>query len=1320
LKTAVLFCSIQYQTPINILHSFEIIRTNGTPTVETYGGMTAGGPTRWMTGYDNYYSAMHNRLTEVYKIDVSTEEGILTAKHWIHNHLEGAEVGGIANFYTNAPYGMQTLPAGTPEAGMYVVTSWSYANHGLTISGYHDSICWDYNYDGQYTNNIDINNDGVVNVRDWEIGGFRFANTYSGGPSFGNNGFSYMTYKSCADPYGSGGIWDNAIHVLYAKENVDPLLTAKIQITYTCRNKIRVRVGASTDLSAESPDYVLEFPLFNYQSGCLYMQGGSTEADKTIEFGFDITPLLNMLGSGTPARYFLIVDEEDPNGWGWGTVDNFSIIDYTNGLNEVTSSQSNVTIEQNGTTQLWVNHTVNFDPVLVDSEDLPPASLYEPYSCQLYATGGSPDYEWDFDLNYTETNYTDDFPMVNAQQLNPGSNYVTKQLDFNFPFAGEEYDEVRVYADGYLMFEGVFDWPYQVYDFLIFTKNKFISPFQADLTLYSSNNDGVWYEGNESTATFRWKASVNGEPDTELNFAVTLFSNGDIKFNYGEVNDFVDLEWMSGVSAGNNKYYQFTQVSNKPEIPANFVCDLDAFKRPDGFSVSRSGEFTGMPEQIFEDFEVKFKVLDESNLSDSKVLLLSTDGSNYLVVDDYEVLAGDDDIIEYGETVYLTVHVKSLGQEPINGVNMTIDSEDEFITISDGNEYLGNFAAGQTKTFTNAFVFDVSYEVPDDHTIDLATTIEDSSGDSWSGHIYLDAYSAELNFAGVEVDDDDNGILDPGETANLVVSVLNSGGATATNIEAVLSSTDPFVTLNFNTATIEELNGYFSADAVFNITVSEDVPTGYGINFEVDITADYGISGYGSFTVIAGQLPVLIIDLDDNISSGTVMQSTMEDLGISVDYTNSFPGDINLYSSVFVCLGIYSENHVLSSSEGEMLAEYLNNGGRLYMEGGDTWYYDSPTAVHPMFYIDGDADGSGDLGTVLGQNGTFTEDMNFYYSGENSWIDHINPIGEAFLIFENQSPNYGIAVAYDEGSYKTIGASFEFGGLADGASPSTKEELMTQMLDFFGITAVDLVANFTADVTEVCQDDLVNYQDISSGNVISWSWTFEGGEPETSTEPNPSVVYNNSGSFDVTLTVSDGSNINTMFMPNYITVHANPDIPAMPDGDDLVCTNNTYYSTYTTTGSQNNDSYVWEINPPEAGTISGTGLTGTVSWVSNWEGAAYIKVRGVNEFCSESEFSEEFEVSCQVCTGYDEFYPEKSIRVSPNPSDGIFRITINEDLNNAVISISNILNETIYEINYDLNEGNSFNIDLEGHDKGLYLLRIKGDNFHHLEKLILR
>ncbi|MEM8909951.1 MAG: M12 family metallo-peptidase, partial [Bacteroidota bacterium] len=49
-------------------------------------------------------------------------------------------------------------------------------------------------------------------------------------------------------------------------------------------------------------------------------------------------------------------------------------------------------------------------------------------------------------------------------------------------------------------------------------------------------------------------------------------------------------------------------------------------------------------------------------------------------------------------------------------------------------------------------------------------------------------------------------------------------------------------------------------------------------------------------------------------------------------------------------------------------------------------------------------------------------------------------------------------------------------------------------------------ALFSADVTDGCVPLTVNYFDASLG-ATSWSWTFEGGTPATSTDQNPTVTY---------------------------------------------------------------------------------------------------------------------------------------------------------------------------------------------------------------------
>jgi hypothetical protein len=252
--------------------------------------------------------------------------------------------------------------------------------------------------------------------------------------------------------------------------------------------------------------------------------------------------------------------------------------------------------------------------------------------------------------------------------------------------------------------------------------------------------------------------------------------------------------------------------------------------------------------------------------------------------------------------------------------------------------------------------------------------------------------------------------------------------------------------------------------------------------------------------------------------------------------TTDIPDTLDQYSSVFVCLGVYPDNHVLSNSDGQKLANYLNSGGRLYMEGGDTWKFDPQTAVHPMFRILGVVDGGSDLGTILGYNGTFTEGMSFLYTGDNQYIDHILSEATAFHIFKNQNPFYDNAVAFDGGTYLTIGSSFEFGGLSDGSYPSTKTHLMEKYLSFFGIEPPPLRANFIGFPTSITTGEDVTFTDYSTGGVSAWTWSFPGGTPSASGEQNPVITYNDAGTYDVQLIVFNGSSYDTLLRPGYIHV----------------------------------------------------------------------------------------------------------------------------------------------------------------------------------------
>ncbi|MFZ1706125.1 MAG: PKD domain-containing protein [Saprospiraceae bacterium] len=84
------------------------------------------------------------------------------------------------------------------------------------------------------------------------------------------------------------------------------------------------------------------------------------------------------------------------------------------------------------------------------------------------------------------------------------------------------------------------------------------------------------------------------------------------------------------------------------------------------------------------------------------------------------------------------------------------------------------------------------------------------------------------------------------------------------------------------------------------------------------------------------------------------------------------------------------------------------------------------------------------------------------------------------------------------------------------------------------------IAEFSANPTSGCSPLSVNFQDESTNNVIQWSWTFEGGIPNTAFTQNPSIIYNQPGVYSVTLTVANLQGSNTFVRQQYIQVLANP------------------------------------------------------------------------------------------------------------------------------------------------------------------------------------
>jgi len=96
--------------------------------------------------------------------------------------------------------------------------------------------------------------------------------------------------------------------------------------------------------------------------------------------------------------------------------------------------------------------------------------------------------------------------------------------------------------------------------------------------------------------------------------------------------------------------------------------------------------------------------------------------------------------------------------------------------------------------------------------------------------------------------------------------------------------------------------------------------------------------------------------------------------------------------------------------------------------------------------------------------------------------------------------------------------------------------------------------DFSADNSIGCTNTSISYTDATlEENIDSWSWTFEGGNPASSTEANPVITYEIGGKFDVSLTVSNENGSNTITRENHITItdtYAGYNIPMTEEFED--------------------------------------------------------------------------------------------------------------------------------------------------------------------------
>jgi PKD repeat protein len=351
----------------------------------------------------------------------------------------------------------------------------------------------------------------------------------------------------------------------------------------------------------------------------------------------------------------------------------------------------------------------------------------------------------------------------------------------------------------------------------------------------------------------------------------------------------------------------------------------------------------------------------------------------------------------------------------------------------------------------------------------------------------------------------------------------------------------------------------------------------------------------------------------------------------------------------------------------------------LFSAGGDNyigWFENDGTGVfgNPVIISDntdgpievrtGDLDGDGDI-DVLSASGS--DDKIAWY--ENDGMGNFGPQN---IISTNISYAVSVFAADFTGdeALDVLCASFSDGSIY-----------------WFKNIPNGITAGLSADNTNFCESGTANFSDESTGDIISWQWAFESGNPETSTEQNPVVNYNTIGSWDVTLTVFDGTDENTIEMPDYITVNANPETTL--DVFDTACLN---WPSFELTGGL-----------PFGGEYIGTGVT------NNWfdPGVAGVGNHNITysytdeNGCGNSAVQTMTVDGCTSISGT----PAEIISIYPNPA--IDKLIINSEYQVRAIQVIDLFGQVIVNERID---SRFYQFNTSSLKPGMFIFLIKTDH----------
>ncbi len=242
-------------------------------------------------------------------------------------------------------------------------------------------------------------------------------------------------------------------------------------------------------------------------------------------------------------------------------------------------------------------------------------------------------------------------------------------------------------------------------------------------------------------------------------------------------------------------------------------------------------------------------------------------------------------------------------------------------------------------------------------------------------------------------------------------------------------------------------------------------------------------------------------------------------------------------------------------------------------------------------------------------------------------------------------------------------------------------------------------AAISAEAQKICVGTSVTYHDVSQGLVSSRTWTFEGGTPATSNEQNPTVVYNSTGKYNVSLIVENSAGSDTIEMVDFIYVI---DVPvAQFDyeiyGDSVQFVQESIFA----------DEYRWDFG-------NGIVQNGIEPAIIYENSGRYTVELIASNICGSDTINKVIDIITAT-----KAIPQSAFQVYPNPFNDRLTIRFSDKMNGKVqLSIMDMQGHTVKQVEFILDSSRSRDLYTTDIAPGMYFLKLKNNGKIGYRKLI--